>query len=47
MVDIAAADDIVQADFFLYSIDTVDRSMIGKLARRTVGKNFNTKWQFC
>ena len=39
MEDIAAVDDIVRAEKFLYGIDIVDGSMIGELARRSVGKH--------
>ena len=39
MEDIAAKDDIVQVDIFLYNIDIVDGSTIGELARRSLGKN--------
>ena len=41
MENIAAVEDIVQADIFLYYIGIVDGSMIGKLAR-SVGKHSNT-----
>ena len=37
--DIAAVEDIVLAENFLYDIDIVDRSMIGELAERSVGKH--------
>ena len=42
MGDFAVVEDIVQADLFLYDIDTVDRSRIGKLARNSVGKHSST-----
>ena len=42
MKDIAAVEDIVQADFFLYDIDIVHGSTLGEIARRTVEKHFNT-----
>ena len=42
MEDIAAVEDIVQTDIFLYVIDTVDGYMNGELARRKVGKLSNT-----
>ena len=38
MEDIAAVEDFVQADIFLYDMDIVDGSTIGELARRSVGK---------
>ena len=38
MENMAAVDDIVQADLFLYDIDIIDVPMIGELARRSVGK---------
>ena len=37
--DIAIEEDINQADIFLYDFDIVDGSMIGELARRSVGKH--------
>ena len=40
--DIAAVEDIVWADIFLYDIEIVDRSMIGELPRRTTGKHSKT-----
>ena len=42
MEGIAAVEDIVWADNFLYYIDIFDRSMIGELARTSVDKNSNT-----
>ena len=42
MEDIAALEDTVQADIFLYDIDIVDRSTIGKLVRMSAGKHSNT-----
>ena len=39
----AKVENIVQADIFLYDIDIVDGSMIGELARRSVGKYSNAK----
>ena len=39
MEDIAAVEDFVQADIFLYDIDNVDGSMLGELVRRTVGEH--------
>ena len=42
MQDIAAVENIVPADVFLYDIDIVQGSMIGELARRSVGKDSNT-----
>ena len=42
MEDMAAVEDIVQADIFLYDIAIVEGSMIGELARRIVGENSNT-----
>ena len=39
MEDIAAVEDIVQADLFLYNIDIVDASMIKEFERRSVGKH--------
>ena len=38
MEDIAAVEDFVQADIFLYDIDNVDGSKLGELVRRTVGE---------
>ena len=40
MDDIAAVEDSVQADIFLYVIHVVDGSMVGELEKRSVGKNF-------
>ena len=42
MDDIAAVEDFAEADFLLYDIDAVDWSMIGELARRSVGRHSNT-----
>ena len=42
MDNIAAVEDTVQADFFLYTIDIVDRSVIGELARASVRKHYYT-----
>ena len=42
MDDIATVKDIVQGDFLLYDVNIVDGSMIGELARRSVGKDSNT-----
>ena len=42
MEDMAAVEDIVQADIFLYDIAIVEGSMIGELARRIVGEHSNT-----
>ena len=36
---IAAVEDIVQDDNFLYDIDILDESMICELTRRSVGKH--------
>ena len=40
--DIAIVEDVVQTDIFLYEIDLLDGSMIGDLAKRSVGKHSNT-----
>ena len=37
MQDIAAVEDVVQADICLYDIDIVDPSLIGELVRKSVG----------
>ena len=42
MEDSAAVEDIAHADIFLYHNDIVDGSLIGELARRSVGKHSNT-----
>ena len=42
MEEIAAVEDIVQADIFLYDIDIVEVFMIGEIARRSVGKHYKT-----
>ena len=42
MVDVAALENIVQLDFFLYNIDILGGSMIGELARSSVWKYSNT-----
>ena len=47
MEDIAAVEDNVQADIFLYDIDIVDGSMIGELVRRSVGKHSNSVRLLC
>ena len=42
MEDIAAVEDIVQADNFPYDIDIVDGSVIGEFARRSMGNYSKT-----
>ena len=42
MEEIAALEDIAQADIFLHDIDIVDGSIIGELTIRSVGKHSNT-----
>ena len=42
MKDITVVEDIVRVDIFLYDLDLVDGSVIGELARRSVGKHSNT-----
>ena len=42
MEDIAALENTVQADIFLYDIDLVDGSLIGEPARRRFRKHSNT-----
>ena len=42
MEEIATMEDIVQADMFLYDIESVDGPMVSELARRSVGKYSNT-----
>ena len=42
MEDIAAVEDSVQADIFLYDFDILDGSMIGEFARKSVRKHSNT-----
>ena len=40
--DIAAVENTVQVDIFLYDLDVVVGSMIGDLARWSLGKDSNT-----
>ena len=40
--DISTVEGNVRAEIFLYDIDIIDGSMIGDLARRSVGKYYNT-----
>ena len=42
MDDIPTVKDIVQGGILLYDVNIVDGSMIGELARRSVGKHSNT-----
>ena len=42
MVDILRVEHVAQADIVLYRIDIVDGSMIGELARSSIGKHSNT-----
>ena len=42
MLDIPIVEDLFQAKIFLYDLDLADRARIGKLARRSVGKDSNT-----
>ena len=40
--EILIAEDLVQVNIFLYDLDFFDGVMIGELARRNVGKHFNS-----
>ena len=42
MEDIAAVEDIILADIFLYDVEVLDGTMLGELAKRTVGKHSYT-----
>ena len=42
MEDNSVVENIVRADIYFNDIDIVDGSMIGELARRSVGKHSNT-----
>ena len=42
MEDIAQVEDIFQADIFSYDFHIVNGSMIGELARKSVGKHSNS-----
>ena len=42
MNDLLIVEDLVQMNTFLYVIDFVERAVIGKFAKRIVGKHSNT-----